>query len=752
MKIMMVTPYFYPKVGGLENYALNIAKGLKRQGHEVFIVTSNHEGKERTDEKVQGLRVIRLPRLFKLSNTPINPAWCWQLKKIIRIEKPDIINAHTPVPFIADMAERVRGKVPFVLTYQNDLVKSSPLPNALAKTYNSLFTKSTLRRSDSIIASSQYYVDSSPYLKKWKSKIDIVSPGVDVKRFNSKVDKKWLKEKYPGKKIVLFVGNLEKTHAHKGVDVLIRALAKAKKSIPNIQLVAVGEGDGVLDYEAIVRACGIEENVSFPGFIPDVELPLYYAGADIFVLPSTNKAEGFGMVIIEAAACGTPSIGTKVGGIPFAIQAGKTGVLVKPDSPNSLSRQLINTLTSSKTLNFYGQRAMERATTDYDWVQKIQSTNDILAKAAKPLIVQITPSYPPALGGMEQRVRDLSQELANSGWNVRVVTSDKSSYPHSEKVNSNLRVDYLSSKEILQTPIIWRLPFVIFRLPKHTLVHIHVAVAFAPELSAAVCRLRRIPYIAHVRLDTQPSSAVGKLVFPIYKNLFTRYALRHAAKIIVLTDDYKNSVAEKYGLDVDNIIVIPNATYFPLHRQGSNILSTTPKLLLVGRLSSQKNIELAINAIAELKRQNIKVELWLAGDGQLERSLKNLTRDLKLRNQVKFLGRVESEKLIKFYQDADMVIQTSFEEGFSSVLIEAMASGTPLIASDIQGTRSIVKNAYNGLLIDPRSVKSLTQAVKQLLQDDSLRESMVQNALNDVKKYNWSTIVSSTGQLYEEVL
>src|SRR3989344_8783646 len=105
-KIMFVTPYFYPKIGGLENYAYNIAKGLKKKyDWEVVVVTSNHEQPHKyKEEKIDGMKVYRLPRWFKVSNTPINPMWYFMIKKIIKKERPNIINAHTPVPFMADMA------------------------------------------------------------------------------------------------------------------------------------------------------------------------------------------------------------------------------------------------------------------------------------------------------------------------------------------------------------------------------------------------------------------------------------------------------------------------------------------------------------------------------------------------------------------------------------------------------------------------------------------------------------------------
>src|SRR5258708_18633695 len=107
-KIMIVSPYFPPNVGGAQNYAYNIATGLaKKYDWNVVVVTSNFINKKTEIENKDGITIYRLPILFKFSNTPINPFWYFQIKKLISIEKPDIINAHAPVPFISDIASLV---------------------------------------------------------------------------------------------------------------------------------------------------------------------------------------------------------------------------------------------------------------------------------------------------------------------------------------------------------------------------------------------------------------------------------------------------------------------------------------------------------------------------------------------------------------------------------------------------------------------------------------------------------------------
>ena len=149
IKILIVTPYFYPETGGVANYVDNLSKGLvNKHGFEVIIVTSG-ENTNISEIKTSEMKVYRLKRWFKISNTPINPSWYFQIKKIIEKENPDVINAHMPVPFISDVTARVCGDIPFILTYHTGamMLKGKLLEDFLIKFYESFILKATLKKS-----------------------------------------------------------------------------------------------------------------------------------------------------------------------------------------------------------------------------------------------------------------------------------------------------------------------------------------------------------------------------------------------------------------------------------------------------------------------------------------------------------------------------------------------------------------------------------------------------------------------------
>jgi glycosyltransferase involved in cell wall biosynthesis len=376
---MLVLPYFFPRVGGVENYALNIARELRSREWDVVIVTT---GKEPGVGKVEGMTVYRLATSFTVSNTPIGLKWRRQLRRIIGRERPDIINGHTPVPFLADMAERVSGTVPYVLTYHNDLEKDSLAYKALLRLVSVILVGPTLRRSAEIIATSDYYLRKSRHLKGFAAKAGIVHPGVDLSLFHPDIEvPQDLAARYAGRRVILFVGSLNKSQQHKGLGILIAAVALLRQSHPDPTLVVVGSGDGTDMYRSMASAAGVAEQTVFTGYVDDRELAQYYKLATVFAMPSTDRSEGFGMVYTEASAVGLPVVGSDVGGVPYAIKDGETGLLVEPRSADALCRALRTLLDDEKLARRLGENGAVRARKEFGWSLAGERTDAIFREA-----------------------------------------------------------------------------------------------------------------------------------------------------------------------------------------------------------------------------------------------------------------------------------------------------------------------------------------------------------------------------------
>ncbi|CAN5240181.1 glycosyltransferase family 4 protein [soil metagenome] len=375
MKLLVVAPYFYPKIGGLENYAWNICKGLKNTyGWEIVAVASNHKEKKYVEETIEGIKMYRLPYWLKLSNTPINLGWILDLIRIIKKEKPTVITAHTPVPFISDLAAVVSYffKIPFFLTYHNDLIKNNVL-DILFKLYYSTFGMITFNISKNIITTSQYFAEHSKYLESYKNKLQIIPPGVDIHFNDSIVVDTDLKKQYADKKIVLFVGQLDATHQHKGLSYLIESIEIVKQKIENIKLIVIGKGDLIQEYKNQAKKIDVE----FKENIDDTQLVQFYKLSDVVVLPSISDAEGFGMILIEAGACHKPVIGSQIGGIPYVIDHEETGLLTKAKDTEALATNITNILQDTTLAKKMGENGYNKVSKEFSWNMQIHKTDKL---------------------------------------------------------------------------------------------------------------------------------------------------------------------------------------------------------------------------------------------------------------------------------------------------------------------------------------------------------------------------------------
>src|SRR5260370_37283340 len=160
---------------------------------------------------------------------------------------------------------------------------------------------------------------------------------------------------------MLSVGSLKKSHDHKGLDALIKAFAQIRADHRGARLVVVGGGDGLPAFQELASREGVTAEVDFAGRVTDEALAQYYKLASVFAMPSTNRSEGFGMVFAEAGAVGVPVVGTRVGGRPYAIDDGKTGLLVQPGSVGALAGALETRLSDPDLAGRLGEAGRSRA-------------------------------------------------------------------------------------------------------------------------------------------------------------------------------------------------------------------------------------------------------------------------------------------------------------------------------------------------------------------------------------------------------
>ena len=179
---------------------------------------------------------------------------------------------------------------------------------------------------------------------------------------------------------------------------------------------------------------------------------------------------------------------------------------------------------------------------------------------------------------------------------------------------------------------------------------------------------------------------------------------------------------------------------------------TTPKstinLIFVGRLVKIKRVSDAIKAVSNLKKISPKLSLTIVGSGPRERFLKDLAHQLNIEDHIRYIGSIHPKEIPKTLSKADIFIFPSQSEGLPNVILEAMASSLPIIASRITAIPELVQDHLNGLLHAPENVRELTENLKKLIQNDNLRKSMGQKSREIAQKYNWDEIIDTLIKFY----
>ncbi|MEU3840876.1 glycosyltransferase family 4 protein [Streptomyces sp. NPDC028635] len=354
--VAVVAPYYPPHVGGCESYAAHVARAVAEDpAMRAVVITSNTAGWRTTFADDAGIPVVRLGTWARWSNTPVSPLWPLQLRRWLRRLDVDVVNAHAPVPGLGELAVAVAGRRPAVLTYHaGSMSKGRPHVDRLIRWYERHVLPRVFARARALVAVSPV---SLAYGRPGAVEI---APGVDVERFT------------PGPpastrpRTVVYVGRLDRTSRWKGVDVLLRAFA-ALADLPGVRLRLVGGGDAVPDHAAHAERLGIADRVEFTGEMSGDGLVAVMRSAAVLVLPSLTDAESFGMVLVEAMACGTPVVGSDVGGIPHVVTPGVTGLLVPPGDHLALAAACRRLLRDGSLADRMGAAGRERAVERHAW-------------------------------------------------------------------------------------------------------------------------------------------------------------------------------------------------------------------------------------------------------------------------------------------------------------------------------------------------------------------------------------------------
>jgi glycosyltransferase involved in cell wall biosynthesis len=367
LKILHLSKFYPPVMGGIESVAFELTEGMNRLGLKADVLCANAGFRTSRERSASGYRIVRAGSWGKLLSTSISPSLVTEAKRLC--DEYDVVHVQMPDPMAALALRLARPQGKLVVHWQSDVVNQ----RRALKLYEPL-QEWLLRRADAIIATTPPYAESSPSLQAWKSKVHIIPIGIsDGTNPDAARKAQALRQRFNGKKIVFSLGRMT---YYKGFDVLI----DAARSLPADTIVVVGGGGELLqDYRRRVVSEGLTERIDFVGRIPAEDIPGYFAAASVFCLSSIVRAEAYGVVLLEAMAMGRPIVTTDIpgSGVPWVNQHGVTGLNVPVCNAHELADALCRILENPELSARFGHAGRQRFLNRFTAASMVATTVDL---------------------------------------------------------------------------------------------------------------------------------------------------------------------------------------------------------------------------------------------------------------------------------------------------------------------------------------------------------------------------------------
>lgn len=733
-----------------------IAKTLSEQGHEVHYLTWALPYKTKTSDLVKHLFTSLVPKKSKYEKFTMHKAvrlpYFWpyingflfkhQIRKLFKGINADII-------FSESFTNET--EVPKELPYIYDLADDYAAP---ADVYGSFIYKLAFKllsvrkimksQSRNALAVTAVSGKLCEFANQFNKNVIKLPNGVDQEIIQTvKKDK----STYPkNKHSMIYVTGFGKWS--RAIETLGVA-RDLKKEFPNLELTLIGEGTETGKIKNFIKENRAKSYIHYLGFIGNRKTLFELINQHAIGLNISDKNKwrdaAHPIKVLEYSALGKKVVSTDLNEVR-ALSYSNLFIFSDRDKSKSLKNVLRAALSDPRTSKDF-KAVSNEVLKKYSWKDITKKLINLVKESNKkeetPEIVHVTPAYPPNLGGMEKVVQSLASVQKQAGQIVSVITSKQK---ESGLLKDNIQVTRLNNFTIANTRILPSLFFNLLRLNCNHIIHLHLTSAFMPEIVWLASKIKGFKYIVHLHMDMEPISQAGALL-KIYKPLILKRVLRDASFVVVFTKEQLQSVKNKYGIEVSKIKVIPNGVENKFYNKSQRKLPKKPRLLFVGRLEKQKNLPQFFNSLQGISE---KYTTTIVGDGTLKSDLKTLAKNLKLKN-ITFTGRADGKKLLNYYKKSDMFVLPSEREGMPLVLLEAMAMGLPIVATNVTGNRDVVLNNKNGLLAPLGDVKAFRSALLQSIANKRSYQEMSKTSRFMAEQYSWTKIADQFQKLYEKI-
>ena len=283
---------------------------------------------------------------------------------------------------------------------------------------------------------------------------------------------------------------------------------------------------------------------------------------------------------------------------------------------------------------------------------------------------------------------------------------------------------------------------------------VHAQGSFAPYSTAAALVRNKYPTLltAHgiIAKELKFHKGINFIFILFIHKPNERYVVSKISNIIAVSLHVKNVISD---MTQSQIYVIQNGIDFEdIHNVQPHKSIEYPSILFVGGLSKVKGIDTLLNAVPIIRKKILNLCVYIAGSGPEENKLKELVKELNIEENVNFLGYISGIKKYSYYKSADVCVFPSIYEPFGIVLLEAMACGKPVVASNVGGIPFVVEEGKTGLLFESGNVEDLADKIMTILKNEELREKMGEAGRERAKEFTWDKIAERTVEVYKEIL
>ncbi len=578
-----------------------------------------------------------------------------------------------------------------------------------------------------------------------KSRVAVIGNGLPASAFGETLPA------LPRRKEVLRVGMVARMNTRfKNHNVFLRAAARLRPKFPCLEFLLVGDGLLRPELEREAESLGLKDRVFFLGDRQDI--PAILASLDVSVLPSMS--ESLSNAILESMAAGVPIVASRVGGNPELVSADR-GMLVAPGDDQALADAIERLLRDATVRQTFGRNAKRFAQANFTVEQMRDRYEELYAKLLEKKTWTANTD------------RSLSTSTRNDESTIRVaLVAASQRYVGGQSVQANLllrnwrddpaiEAQFVPIDPPLPAPLAWieRIPFLrtLIREPVYLvslwrgLKNVEIAHIFsasywsfliAPFPAWLVARLRGARTVIHYHS--------GEARDHVRRFHGVRSVLEDADRLVV-PSGYLADVFGEFGLQSQVVPNIVDLKQFCFREREP----LRPRLLCTRGFHLYYCLDLVVRAFERVQKSFPEATLDLAGQGPLERQIRNLVHELEL-SGVNFAGAIPYLEISRYYDAADIFINASSLDNMPVSILEAFASGTPVVTTAPEGMSYLIQNERTGLLSQPGDAQALADNVVRLLKDPELASRLACNAHEELRRYSWETVREQWLKIYRK--